>query len=105
MDILLLFVGLGVVNFLMRLSFIGLLGKRPIPAALQKALRFVPLAILTAITVPEVLLRDGRLVASPLDAKVIAAAVAVGVAAKTRNVPLTIVAGMATLWLVRWALG
>lgn len=104
MDILLLFIGLGVVNFLMRLSFIGLLGKRPIPLGLQKALRFVPLAILTAIIVPEVLLRDGQLLSTALDAKLIAALAAVGMAARTRNVPLTIVAGMATLWAVKWAL-
>ncbi|MGE8355994.1 MAG: AzlD domain-containing protein [Microvirgula sp.] len=104
MNMLLLFAALGAITFLLRLSFIGLLGQRRIPPALQIALRFVPLAILTAITVPEIVMQDGRLITSLAEPKLIAGVVAVLVAARTRKILPTLAAGMATLWLARWVL-
>ena len=51
---------LGLVNFLLRYAFIGLLGERPLPDWLRLGLRFVPLAILTALITPDVLLPGGE---------------------------------------------
>jgi branched-subunit amino acid transport protein len=45
-------VGAGVVTFVLRLSFIALLGRVEVPAFLEKALRFVPAAVLTAVVIP-----------------------------------------------------
>ncbi len=117
MKVLLLFAGLGVVTFLMRFSFIGLPGKRDLPEGFRVALYFVPLAVLTAIIVPEVLLAGGgangsgngwRGVWESLTLwhpKVLAAVAAVVVAAWSRQVLPTLVVGMGVLWLARWLMG
>ncbi|OAM91282.1 AzlD domain-containing protein [Termitidicoccus mucosus] len=103
MKILLLFLGLGAVTFLMRLSFIGLLGKRDLPERFRTALHFVPLAVFTAIIVPEVLMPGGQLTfAVSGEPRITAAIAAVIVAAFTRRVLPTIAAGMGVLWLLRW---
>ena len=44
--------GVGVVTFALRLSFIALLGRVEVPPFLERALRFVPAAVLTAVVVP-----------------------------------------------------
>jgi branched-subunit amino acid transport protein len=100
--ILLLFLGLGVVNFLLRLSFIGLLGKREIPHGFRLALHFVPLTVLIAIVIPEIVLNDGVFMPTWLEPKLFAALIAVLVAAKTKKVLPTLMAGMVVLWLLRW---
>lgn len=111
MNILLLFLGLGVVTFLMRFSFIGLLGQRDLPTGFVVALGFVPLVVLTAIIVPEVLLTGESGAAAGwkalqwLHPKVFAALAAIIVAAWTRQVLLTLVTGMGVLWLAQWLMG
>ncbi len=49
MNIWLLFIVLGVLTFLTRLSFIAIFDKVEPPRSLRKALRFVPIAVLSAI--------------------------------------------------------
>jgi len=99
------FLGAGLVTFLIRLSFIALLGRFETPPALTRALRLVPPAVLCAIIFPEVLVRDGAIALSPHNLRLWAALVAVGVALRWRNVLLTIAAGMATLWVLQVAVG
>ena len=87
------FIGLGLVTFLLRFSFMGLLP-------------FVPLAVLTAITVPEVLLPAGwGWDTATVLPRVLAAGVAISVAWLTGKVGLTLLLGMLTLWLVQAAVG
>lgn len=100
-----LFLAAGLVTFLIRLSFIALLGRFETPPLLQRALRLVPPAVLTAIIFPEVLVRAGAVDLSPRNLRLWAALVAVAVALRWRNVLLTIAAGMATLWVLQAAVG
>jgi branched-subunit amino acid transport protein len=95
----------GVVTFATRASFILLLERLQMPEWFRRALRFVPAAVLSAIIAPELALRDGSLVAPWTNPQLLAGALAVGVAWKTKNVVLTIVAGMGALLLLRLALG
>ena len=88
----------GLVTFGIRLSFIALLGKVELPPALSRALRFVPPAVLSAIILPEMLVRDGAVDLRPGNARLLAGLVAALVAWRTRNVLLTIAVGMAALW-------
>ena len=88
--------GLG--TFLVRLSFIALLGRFEVPPLVTRALRFVPPAVLSAIILPEVVLRGGALDVGVRNPRLVAGAVAALVAWKTRNVLLTIAVGMAALW-------
>jgi branched-subunit amino acid transport protein len=94
-------VGMGVVTFATRLLPIALLERMRLPALVQRGLRFVPPAVLSAIVFPELLVRDGALDVSPGNARLIAGLVAALVAWRTRNVIATIVVGMATLWLLQ----
>jgi branched-subunit amino acid transport protein len=94
----------GLATFLTRVSFIALLGRVATPPLLARALRMVPPAVLSAIILPELLLRGGAADLSLANARLAAGALAAGVALVTRNVLLTIAAGMASLWILR-ALG
>lgn len=91
----------GLVTFAIRLSFIALLGKVALPPILTRALRFVPPAVLSAIILPELVMRDGALDLRPVNARLLAGVLAAVVAWRTRNVLLTIAVGMAALWALQ----
>jgi branched-subunit amino acid transport protein len=92
----------GILTFLIRLSFIFLLGRWQPPGWLGRALRFVPPAVLSAIIFPEVLMHGGELDLAVGNLRLWAALIAVLVAWRTRSVLLTIAAGMAGLYLLTW---
>jgi branched-subunit amino acid transport protein len=91
-------IGLGILTFLIRFSFIALLERWQAPQMVQRALRFVPVAVLTAIIVPALVLRDGVFNANIINPRLLAGVVAVLVAWQTKNVLLTIVVGMLVFW-------
>ena len=90
---------IGVLTFLTRLSFILLFGRWQPPEIVRRGLRFVPVSVLTAIFIPELLLLDGRLSLSPANPRLIAGAVAILVAWKTRSALWSIAVGLAVFWL------
>lgn len=92
----------GLLTYLIRLSFIWLLGRRQVSPTLQQALRFVPPAVLSAIIFPELLMPTGRLDLSLGNTRLLAGLLAALVAWRTRNAVLTILVGMVSLWLLRW---
>lgn len=57
-DIWLTILGLAVATFLIRFSFIGILGGRRMPDWLLTALRYVPVTILPALIAPAILWPD-----------------------------------------------
>jgi len=95
----------GLLTFAIRLSFIFLLGRISVPAWFRRALRFVPVAVLSAIIVPETLSRNGALDVTPGNPQIWSAVLAVVVAWRTRSVLLTIAAGMLALLVFRAVLG
>lgn len=92
-------VSIGALTFLTRLSFIALAGRWDAPPLFRSALRFVPVAILTAIVVPELVLHTGALDLSLTNPRLLAGALAIFVAWRTKNTVLTIVIGMAAFWI------
>lgn len=90
----------GLLTFAIRLSFIVVFGGRPIPRVVHRALRFVPAAVLTAIILPDLLLPGKQLDLSLGNARLLAGLLAAVVAWRTRNILLTIVAGMGALWIL-----
>jgi len=94
-------IGMGLVTYAIRLSFILLWGKVAVPAVAQRALRFVPPAVLSAIIFPEILRHTGDWNLSPANPRLLAALMAALVAWRTRNPLLTIAAGMAVLFLTQ----
>jgi branched-subunit amino acid transport protein len=101
MNIWLVMLAGGLLTFGMRFSLIYLFGRMEVPALLQRSLRFVPPAVLSAIVLPDVLLHAGSLDLSAGNERMLAGAIAVLVAWKTRSMLVTIAAGMAALLLIR----
>ena len=97
---LLMLVG-GLITFGIRLSFIFLLEKVITPDWFKRALRFVPPAVLSAILLPALVQRNNKLDFSVQNPQLLAGLVAVLVAWRTRNVLLTIAAGLAALLLLQ----
>lgn len=95
----------GVVTFVTRLSFILLFGRFSVPPGLQRALRFVPPAALTAIIVPELLAPGGTVDISWGNFRLIAGVLAIFVAWRSKNIFLTILIGMAVLLLLQAVTG
>ena len=89
----------GMLTLAIRLSFILFFGKRSIPPLLLKAFRFVPVAVLSALIFPDLLLSQNALHISFNNPRLVAGLLAVIVAWRTKNVILTILVGMATLLL------
>jgi branched-subunit amino acid transport protein len=94
----------GLLTLGIRLSFILLLQKWQPPDLFQRSLRFVPLAVLSALIFPDVLIHQGTL-AAPLDLpRFFGAATAVVVAWRSKNVFLTIGAGILIFYILRFFL-
>ncbi|HEX9371554.1 MAG TPA: AzlD domain-containing protein [Roseiflexaceae bacterium] len=70
---------------------------------LRRWLGYVPVAVFTALILPPLLLQaQGDTKALAIGPALPAGAIGALVAWRTGNVLLTIVAGMATFWLLRW---
>jgi branched-subunit amino acid transport protein len=90
----------GAITFATRLSFIAAEGRYPVPGWFRLTLPWVPIATLTAIIVPELARPGGAWDLSLGNARLVAGAVAIAVAAATRHVLLTIAVGFAVLLVV-----
>jgi branched-subunit amino acid transport protein len=91
----------GLITYATRLSFILLFKRIQIPAWLRRALRFVPVAVLSAIILPELVFQDGTLAVTPTNPRLLAGIVAILVAWRTKNILLTLISGMVTLWILQ----
>jgi branched-subunit amino acid transport protein len=96
---------LAVGTWAMRSLPIMLHGRVPHPPWLERLLRHVPVAALTALVVPAALYTHTGDVYSLAPARIVAAVVALLVALRTKNVLATLVVGMLALWLAQYALG
>jgi branched-subunit amino acid transport protein len=93
---------LGVGTFLIRYSFIGLVGDRALPDWATRLLRYVPMAVMPGLVAPLVVWPQAT-GGQPDPARLIAAAVALAIGAATRSVLGAIVGGMGALYLLLWA--
>jgi branched-subunit amino acid transport protein len=94
-----LIAGIAVTSFVPRGAFILFLHRMPLPAGVQRALRFVPAAVFAALVIPDIAVAGGALRLGLDNPKLVAALVAGPVAWRTRNTLATIVAGMVALHL------
>jgi branched-subunit amino acid transport protein len=93
--------GAGAITFVLRLSFIALLGRIEVPSFLERALRYVPAAVLTAVVVPLLFYQDGALEVSIGNERLLAGLLAAVIAWRTRNVLLVLGGGIAALWTLQ----
>jgi branched-subunit amino acid transport protein len=94
----------GLVTYLLRLSFIQLFGLIKVPPRVISALRYVPAAVFSAIIFPELLMPGGTLSLTWKNSHLLAGALAVVVAWKTRSVVWTILSGMLALLALQYLL-
>lgn len=91
----------GVITFCIRYSFIAAEGHYQPPAWFSRLLPFVPIAALTALVAPELLLVQGEIVLGGGNPRLWAGLVAIIAAAIWRNTLLTIGAGFLALFLIQ----
>jgi len=87
--------GLGVICMLTRCFFF--ISDRPwrLPGWVVRGLPYAPIAALTGVVLPEILISRGELISTWQDARLFGAAVAIAVYFWRRDVLLTMVVGMA----------
>ncbi len=98
----LMVLGMFAVTFGVRFPVLKLAGSVDLPSWLRRALRYVPVAVLTAILFPMMLMPEGVMSFSADNAHLIAGAVAAVIAAISRHLMLTIVIGMSLFLLLRF---
>jgi branched-subunit amino acid transport protein len=97
--------GVALVTFLLRASFIVFADPHRFPHAFRQALTFVPPAVLAAIVVPGLLLHEGAIDLTLANPRWISGVLAILAAALGRNALAAIATGMGSLWLLQWAMG
>jgi len=90
------------VTFGVRYPVLALLGRIDLPLAIRRALNFVPVAVLSALCAPLVLLEEGQWSLSFSNEYLVASVFAILVAWITRHLMITIVAGMAVFSVLRF---
>jgi branched-subunit amino acid transport protein len=105
LNVWLTMVAAGLLTYGIRLSFIFLMGRMAMPAWFMRGLRYVPVAVLTAIIVPETITWQGSPQVSWQNPQIWAAAVAVLVGLRVKNVLAIIAAGMLAFVVFQWLLG
>lgn len=96
-EIWLIIVALGVGTYLIRFSFLGLIGDRPMPPIVLRLLRYTPVAVLPAMVAPLVVWPDAT--GGDLDPARMAAAIAtLAVGIWKKNLLWAIGAGAVTLY-------
>lgn len=97
-----LFLALG--TYLLRFSFIGLIGARRLPGWVMRHLRYVPVAVMPGLIAPLIVWPAAT--GGHLDpARLSAAAVALFIGAYFKSVIGSIIGGMATLYVALYLLG
>ncbi len=105
LEALVTIVGLALISLLTRGFFVLPARDLPMPAWLQRGLRYAPVAALVAVVVPEVVMTDGRLLTTWQDARLFAAATGIAWYFWRRSILGTIVTGTGVMLLLRLGLG
>ena len=92
----------GCLTFLIRFSMLSGFAPKKLPTAFENALGFVPIAVLTSIIGPAVLLDQAGAFDIAGNQRLPAAIIATGVALLTRSAPATIASGLIALWGLDW---
>ncbi|MEM9212677.1 MAG: AzlD domain-containing protein [Pseudomonadota bacterium] len=97
-DVWIIITGLAIGTFLIRFSFLGIIGGRDLPDWMTRHLRYVSVAVLPGLIAPLVVwpaANNGE----PEPARLIATGVAIGVGIVFRSVIWAIISGFATLYV------
>ncbi|MDF2569843.1 MAG: hypothetical protein K0R55_1447 [Sporomusa sp.] len=101
-EIMLIIVGMAAVTFFTRFGSLALLQKTGLPTWFERWLKHVPIAILTALIVPSLLLPQGQIDFSLNNHYLLAGVLAAIVAYTCRNAILTMGLGLTAMLSLRW---
>ncbi len=105
MNEFLLIVGMFLVTFGVRYPVLAFVSRIELPEIISQGLKYVPGTVLMAIILPAMLIpAGGKVDFSISNTYLYAGIVAILVSWRTKNLLLTIVVGMAALWMLRWLL-
>lgn len=93
-------VGMALVTYALRVSFLLLPERATFPPLVRRALRYVPYAVLAALLAPALFGAEAR-VLSPTPDKLLAGLIGGLIAWRTHSVVLTLVVGMTSLWALQ----
>ncbi len=102
-EIWFIIIALGIGTFLIRFSFLGIIGNRRMPDWVLRHLRYTPVALIPGLVAPLVLWPEAT-GGTPDPARLSAAAATVLIGWATRNVIAAVLGGAATLALAMWLL-
>ena len=97
MNVWIVMVAGGLATYILRLSFIFILGHVELGEGPRRALRFVAPAVLSAIVLPDLMLRAGEINVGLGNYRLLAGGVAVAVAWRTKSILATLIAGFLVL--------
>lgn len=97
-------IALGIGTYLIRLSFLGLIGGRVLPKFILRLLRYTPVAIMPGLVAPLILWPDAT-GGEPDLARLAAAAMTLAAGIWTRSILWAVAAGLGTLYLGLWLTG
>lgn len=100
-EIVFIIIGMALVTFATRFSCVALLKQTGMPDWLERWLKHIPTAILTALIVPALVLPRGQIDISLDNHYLVAGLLAALVAYKSRNIIATLVLGMGTILSLR----
>ena len=95
---------IGIGTFLIRFSFIGLIGNRELPPWVLRHLRYTPVAVIPGLVAP-LILWPSATGGNPDPARLIAAFAAFSVGYVTKNIIASIAAGIVTLYSALYLFG
>jgi branched-subunit amino acid transport protein len=97
-----LIAGMAAVTFLVRWPVLALVSRITLPQVILDGLKFIPPAVLAAIIAPAMIMPSGKIDLHPSNAYLMAGIVAGLLAWRTRNLLATIMFGMAFFVIWRW---
>ena len=100
-EVLFLILGMALVTYITRYAPLGLLRTTGIPGWLERWLKHIPTAILTALIIPALLLPQGQLDISLHNPYLIAGVVSAITALYSRNIIATLIMGMGAMLLLK----
>ncbi|MGC7871178.1 AzlD domain-containing protein [Desulfosporosinus sp. SYSU MS00001] len=100
-EVLYIIIGMALVTYFTRIGALALFRFTGVPTWLNRWLKYVPIAILTSLIVPSLLLPKGHLDISLNNHYLIAGIVAAFVAYKSRNIIATLGFGMSVMFLLK----
>jgi branched-subunit amino acid transport protein len=94
-------IGMGLVTYLERASCLLVFSRVSMSREMERVLRFVPPAVLSALVLPAFVYQGSSIAVPWENPRLLAGVVSAVVAWRTKNVALTLAAGMVALWALQ----